>query len=92
MGLMSALDHQPQEPAQAANESELFCAFAGFVLGLFTSLVGAWLFYLGAFGKEPWGAASFGDASRLVDALPGTLLFLAGLFVIRGTRRKPVSK
>lgn len=85
---MIVRDEEPQATANAAIESELYFAFAGFVLGLFTIMVGCVMFYLGISGKEPWVARVFGHSNELVDALPGAVLCVAGFLVIRATRRK----
>ena len=85
---MTARDDEPRATAHAQIETELYCAFAGFVLGLFAILVGLVMFYLGISGKEPWVARALGHSNELVDALPGAVLSVAGLLVIRATRRK----
>jgi hypothetical protein len=90
-GKMSVRDEESDVRSNSGIESELYVAFAGFILGLVIILVGAWMFYLGISGREAWVAKAFGHSNELVDSLPGAVLFIAGLLTIRGTRRKSVA-
>jgi hypothetical protein len=90
-GPMSAYDDESDVRSNSGIESELYCAFAGFILGVFIILLGAWMFYLGISGKETWVAKAFGHSNEFVDSLPGAVLFIAGMLTIRGTRRKSVA-
>ena len=69
-------------------KGERHYAVAGLITGCLVILVGCALFYLGVDGKVTWSAKAFGFSSELVDASPGAVLFIVGLFIIWGTRYK----
>jgi hypothetical protein len=54
----------------------------GLVLGLITIITGAVLFGLGVGGKTTWVAHVLGFESRISDAAPGALLFVAGVLIV----------
>jgi hypothetical protein len=88
--LMSARDDQPHETLSSAIESELYCAYVGFALGLVVILLGRAMLYLSISGKESWVAWAFGPLNEIFDAFPGASLIVAGILLIPGTRYKPV--
>jgi hypothetical protein len=63
-------------------------AMFGLVLGLATILGGVVLGLHGAVGHTSWTAKFLGLESNLNDAAPGVVLFVVGVFFVRGTRPK----
>ena len=51
-----------------------------------TPVLGIVLFFLGITGAVSWTAKVLGAESQLVDAAPGVVLFVVGLFVVLVTR------
>lgn len=70
----------------------LIYSLAGLVLGLLCVIGGIFLFCEGATGKMSWTAKFLGASSEVLDAAPGAVLFIVGLFIVRVTRFKVRSK
>lgn len=64
----------------------------GLVLGVIIILGGLILFLYGVTGKMNWTAKFLGASSEILDASPGAVLFIVGLFIIFFTRFKIKSK
>ena len=71
-----------------AIQAESKYAIAGLYLGVVCILGGLILFILGVTGATSWTAKILGAESILVDAAPGVVLFIVGLFIVYITRYK----
>jgi hypothetical protein len=58
------------------------------LVGVVLVLLGCGLFFLGIAGLANWVTRAFGFTNAFVDASPGAVLFVVGLLVIWGGRRK----
>ncbi|MFC1825326.1 hypothetical protein ACFL9T_21655 [Thermodesulfobacteriota bacterium] len=63
-------------------------SLAGLVLGLAAVIGGIVLFLRGITGSTSWSANIIGAESEILDAAPGAVLFVVGLFVVWVTRFK----
>jgi hypothetical protein len=70
----------------------LIYSILGLVLGLVCVIGGLVLFLEGVSGKMSWTAKFLGASSQILDAAPGAVLFIVGLFVVFLTRYKVDSK
>ena len=67
---------------------QLIYSSCGLVLGLVCVLGGIYLFIEGVTGELDWTASILGQESELLNAAPGAVLFVIGLFIIIVTRYK----
>lgn len=67
---------------------QLFYSITGLVLGLACIFGGVYLFIQGATGEMDWSLSIFGAKSNIVQAAPGAVLFIVGLFVVIVTKYK----
>ena len=67
---------------------QLIYSIIGLALGLVAIIGGIYLFIKGVTGSMNWSAKILGAESNLVDAAPGAVLFIVGLFVVFVTRFK----
>jgi uncharacterized protein YjeT (DUF2065 family) len=67
-------------------DNQLRYSGVGLLGGILSIILGFVLFLMGVFGATSWSAQFLGFSSQLVDAAPGTLLFVVGLLVIYVTR------
>jgi hypothetical protein len=58
----------------------------GLVLGLVCILGGIILFVLGITGATSWTLSMLGADSKALDAAPGAVLFIVGIFIVLLTR------
>jgi hypothetical protein len=63
-------------------------SLAGLVLGLAAIIGGIYLFIQGVNGSTDWTLKLLGNESNLVQATPGVILFIVGLFIVFVTRYK----
>jgi hypothetical protein len=75
-----------------AEPRERYSAITGLLLGGVAIIVGCSLFYLGISGNVAKLAKAYGLTTELVEASPGALLFVIGLFVIWGARYRVTAK
>jgi hypothetical protein len=61
-------------------------SMTGLLLGLSCILGGIFLFFSGVSGSTNWTAKILGAESTINDAAPGTVLFIAGIFLVLITR------
>ena len=71
--------------AKALKYQIIYSVF-GLILGLSTILLGVYLFIIGATGSASWSGQFAGASFKLVDAGPGVVLFVVGLWVVYLTR------
>jgi len=64
----------------------LIYSLAGLFLGCVCIIGGMILFLNGVIGSTSWTAKIIGAESNLVDAAPGAVLFIVGLFIVYVTR------
>ncbi len=76
----------------AALDREYYYAMLGLVLGLLSIVGGIILFLKGVAGSTSWTANVLGLESKLTDAAPGAMLFVAGLFYVWVTKPNVVMK
>lgn len=74
------------------SKHQLIYSILGLVLGLVCVVGGVILFLAGVTGKMNWTASFLGASSEILDAAPGAVLFIVGLFIIFVTRYKVKSK
>ncbi|EGR0229157.1 hypothetical protein EM77_023070 [Vibrio parahaemolyticus] len=67
---------------------QLIYSILGLLLGLLALASGAYLFILGITGETNWSLTIFGNESNIVNAAPGAILFIVGLFLVVVTRFK----
>ncbi|MFQ3258041.1 MAG: hypothetical protein ACI846_001114 [Pseudoalteromonas distincta] len=63
-------------------------SLAGLVLGLASIIGGIYLFIQGVSGATDWTLKLLGSESNIVQAAPGAILFVVGLFMVFVTRYK----
>jgi hypothetical protein len=63
-------------------------SLAGLVLGLASIIGGIYLFIQGVNGATDWSLKLLGSESNIVQAAPGAILFVVGLFMVFVTRYK----
>ena len=81
------LDSRLPEPVLVvATRNELAYSISGLAIGGLALVGGIVLFYLGISGDANWSVNILGFQSKLVDASPGTILFVVGIIVILVTR------
>src|SRR5260370_1044403 len=68
------------------SEHQLIYSMLELVLGLVCVIGGLVLFLVGVSGKMSWTAKFLGASSEILDAAPGAVLFIVGLFVVFVTR------
>ena len=78
----------PPETIEKISKHQYIYSITGLVGGLLCILSGIILFILGISGRISWTASLLGAKSELIDAAPGGLLFIIGIFVIFITRYK----
>ena len=64
----------------------LIYSLAGLLLGCICIIGGIILFLHGVVGSTSWTAKIIGAESHIVDAAPGAVLFIVGLFIVYVTR------
>ena len=69
-------------------QSEYEYATHGLIVGLAVTLGGMILAICGVVGAISWTAYLFGFHSKIIDATPGVVLFVVGIFIIFITRPK----
>src|SRR5437773_484692 len=74
------------------SKHHLIYSILGLVLGLACVIGGVVLFLAGVTGKMSWTAKFLGASSQILDAAPGAVLFIVGLFIVFVTRYKVISK
>jgi len=67
---------------------QLIYSILGLLLGLFCVIGGVLLFLAGVSGSMSWTAKFLGASSELLDAAPGAVLFIVGLFTVFISRFK----
>lgn len=67
---------------------QLFYSMAGLLLGLASVVGGIYLFIQGVSGQTDWTLKILGSESNIVQATPGVILFIVGLFMVFVTRYK----
>ena len=78
----------PAETVEKISKQRFIYSIIGLVGGLLCILGGIILFILGISGSISWTTSLLGAKSELIDAAPGGLLFIIGVFVIFITRYK----
>lgn len=68
------------------SKHQLIYSILGLVLGFVCVIGGIILFLAGAIGAMSWTAKFLGASSEILDAAPGAVLFIVGLFVVFVTR------
>ena len=89
IGLMLSDRHfAERHPSSIENLSRhhLIYSICGLVLGLVSIIGGIVLFLYGVSGSMSWTAKLLGAESKLLDAAPGAVLFIVGLFMVYITR------
>lgn len=87
--MYSLVDHSTDNRTQLAlAKYQLIYSIIGLVLGLSSMLGGIVLFIKGVSGTMNWTAQILGAESNIVNAAPGAVLFIVGLFVVFITRYK----
>jgi hypothetical protein len=76
----------------ATVEAEHRSPLSSLLLGVVVLLLGCLLFYLGISGNVTRLVRAFGLANEVVDASPGALLFIVGVFVIWSTLERVTAK
>ena len=71
---------------------QLTYSILGLVLGSVCIIGGILLFLAGVTGAMSWTAGFLAASSELLDAAPGAVLFVVGLFIVFVTRYKLKSK
>jgi len=64
------------------SKHQLIYSLAGLVLGVVCVLGGITLFFSGITGSTRWSAKILGAESAILDAAPGAVLFVVGLFIV----------
>lgn len=67
---------------------QLLYSTFGLILGMVSIIGGIYLFIQGASGSTDWKINILGAESNLVQAAPGAVLFVVGLFIVFVTRYK----
>ncbi len=67
---------------------QLIYSIVGLCLGLTSIIGGIYLFIKGISGSMSWSANIFGANSNIINAAPGAVLFIVGLFIVLITRYK----
>ena len=86
------IGNHPQETILKLSKHQLIYSILGLVLGLVCIIGGIILFLFGITGKMSWTAKFIGASSEILDAAPGAVLFIVGLFIVFVTRYKFKSK
>ena len=85
----SVVDYRVDNETQLSlAKFQLIYSIIGLVLGLASILGGIYLFIKGISGSMNWSANILGAESNIVDAAPGAVLFIVGLFFVFITRYK----
>jgi hypothetical protein len=84
-------EHSDRVITKVSNH-QLIYSLAGLVLGLACIIGGIILFLAGVSGKMSWTAKFLGASSEILDAAPGAVLFIVGLFTVFVTRFRIRSK
>ncbi|BER96748.1 hypothetical protein VCSRO66_3401 [Vibrio cholerae] len=74
------------ETQLALSKSQLIYSSRGLVVGALCMVLGVVLFYLGISGSTEWTLNIAGYESKVIDAAPGTVLFLCGCLIIYLTK------
>ncbi len=74
------------ELVEKLSRHQLIYSTLGLVLGLACVIGGVVLFFAGVTGRMSWTAKFLGASSEMLDAAPGAVLFVVGLFVVFVTR------
>lgn len=80
------------EQIKAFSRHQLIYAIIGLLLGLVCIVGGIYLFISGVTGNISWTANFLGAQSEMLNAAPGAILFVVGLFIVYITRLKIKSK
>lgn len=67
---------------------QLMYSITGLFLGLAAIIGGIYLFAQGVTGASDWDIKLIGAESKIVQAAPGAILFIVGLFMVFVTRYK----
>ena len=67
---------------------QLFYSTIGLFLGLICIIGGVYLFIQGASGEMNWSLKLLGNESSIINAAPGAILFIVGLFLVLITKFK----
>lgn len=78
----------PHETQVVLAKYQFLYSTLGLILGLAAIIGGIYLFIQGASGSMDWEINIMGAESNLVQAAPGALLFIVGLFMVFVTRYK----
>ena len=78
--------HHSDELIEQVSRHQLVYSICGLVLGSLCVIGGLALFLAGVTGKMSWTAKFLGASSEILDAAPGAVLFIVGLFVVFVTR------
>ncbi len=76
------------EVLQSTTRYQFIYSLAGLILGLAYIIGGIILFLAGVSGNMSWFAEFLGAESAILDAAPGAVLFIVGLFIVWITRFK----
>jgi len=68
------------------SKHQLIYSITGMLLGGLCIIGGFVLFIFGISGKVSWTGKFLGATSQILDATPGSVLFIVGLFVVWVTR------
>jgi hypothetical protein len=78
----------PADTAVATSENGRRVTTLRMLVGVVLVVLGGGLFFLGIAGLANWVTRAFGFTNAFVDASPGAVLFVVGVLVIWGGRRK----
>ena len=97
LNLMKAVKEAPENASEfphsdkiieKVSRHQLIYSVLGLVLGLVSIMGGIVLFLAGVTGKMSWTTNFLSATSKLLDAAPGAVLFVVGLFMVFVTRYK----
>lgn len=74
------------------SKHQLIYSLVGLALGCVCIIGGTVLCLAGVAGKMSWTASFLGATSKTLDASPGAVLSIVGLFIVVVTRFKVMSK
>jgi hypothetical protein len=80
-----------EEPEVAVEDVKTPRAWRTFFVGVLVMLLACAIVYAGITGRAAWSGLVLHRANRLIDAAPGLVLLLVGLFVAWGSLRRPAS-
>jgi len=72
----------PPKTQEALSRHHLIYSICGLVLGLVCVIAGVVLFFAGVTGAMSWTAKFLGAESQILDAAPGAVIFIVGLFIV----------